>query len=109
MYYWIIKIDIFISLFNFYYVNEINIIMLIGDKIEKEYIYYYSDVKDTIKANTQTNININEYQRILSKKYFDKKQYKNTKSIQQLFNSDDNISTNTNITITSKSKKYVKK
>ena len=77
--------------------------MLIGDKVEKDYFYYYSDTK-TSKSIIRHDIN--EYDKIKSKKYFDKKQCKHTKSIQQLFNSDDNI--NANITITSKNKKYLK-
>jgi len=83
--------------------------MLIGDQIEKKYFHYYSDSKSTNKANTNTNTNINNYDRILSKKYVDKKQYKNTRPIQELFNSDDNFSANTNIKINSKTKKYINK
>ena len=77
--------------------------MLIGDQIEKDFIHHYSYSKSTSKLHTNNNV------RILSTKYFDKKQYKNSRAIQELLSSDDNLSANTNIKINSKTKKYFNK
>ena len=86
----LLKIDIFISLFNF--VISLIKIMLIGDKVDKEYHYFYRE----IKRQTNNNVDYDKPVKLTQYKY-NREKHENGFNVSKLHFHINNISNESNI------------